>query len=120
MHHYERGASSSFLHTLLTKGISCADGKTQFIAHGHEWFKYHPKFRLYLSATVNLTYVKNHRFILPLHKTFVINMAIGKRGLEALLASHTIHSVKPELLSQQRSVEVDLFHLQQKKATYQV
>lgn len=118
--HFERRTTSTFLDTLLTRSIVIADDRSQFIVHENQWFKYHPNFRLYISATVSMAYVKDHRYALPLHKTFVINLAVGKKGLEALLTSYAVHSEKPELLSQKKSFEVDLIHLKKKRVKIQV
>ena len=118
--HFERRAAGRFLDTLLTRNIIVKVDRGQFIVHENQWFNYHPNFRLYVSATVSMTYVKDHRFVLPLHRTFVINLAVDRKRLEALLTAYAVHSEKPELLSQKRSFEIDLVHFKKKRMTIQV
>ena len=118
--HLERGINGSFLDALLTKSIRIADDGTQFILHGKHRFDYHTNFRLYLSANVSMDYNKKYRFALPLHRTFVVNMTTGREGLEAMLTSFTVHSEKPELENQKRSLDLDLFYLKKEKEKIQV
>ena len=120
MLHLERRVAGTILDTLLNRGMIAAANLTHFITHENQKFEFHPNFRLYTSATVSINYIQSHRFALPLHRTFVINLAIGKGRLESLLTSHAVHSEKPELVGHKRSLELDLLHLRKERVALQV
>eukprot|EP00794_Sanderia_malayensis_P003656 gene3656-4173_t len=117
--HLERGIHGSLLGCLLNRNISVGDDGCAYLAHGKRMLDYHPNFRLYLSASVQMSFNKTNRFVLPLHKSIIVNMAMGRDELTDHLVSLTISSERPELESQRRSLDLDLFYLTQEKRQIQ-
>ena len=118
--HLERGIHGSLLGLLIDRKIALAKDGYLCVHLGNTTFGYNPNFRLYLSASVHMDFIRTNPFVLPLHKAIVVNLAISQDSLRNHLISLTINSEKPELESQRRSLERDLSYLREEKQQIQV
>ncbi len=120
VNHLERGIHGSLLMSVLSRKVSVSDDGQFYLNHGKRKLDYHPNFRLYLCASVPMEFNKDNKFVLPLHKSIVVNMEMSREGLTDQLVSLTISSERPELESQRKSLELDLYYLRQEKRQIQV
>ena len=113
--HIERGIRSTLLALLIGRSISVSDDGSCYLICEKKKLCYSPNFRLYLSAAVSMNYNKTNRFVLPLHKVLVVNLAVSEEGLTNKLIEMTILSERPSLENPRRSLDLDLFYLRQEE-----